>query len=90
MAEQRVQRRLAAILAADLVGYSRLMEVDEEGTRAATPNHPSGDLARAIPGAEFGALERPGMSRRRSWPRPSTAPSSSSYARIHELGPRTG
>jgi adenylate cyclase len=29
-----VQRRLAAILAADVVGYSRLMEADEEGTRA--------------------------------------------------------
>ena len=34
MAEERVQRRLAAILAADVVGYSRLMEVDEEGTLA--------------------------------------------------------
>ncbi len=34
MAEQRVQRRLAAILAADVVGYSRLIEADEEGTRA--------------------------------------------------------
>ncbi len=33
MAEERVQRRLAAILAADVVGYSRLMEADEEGTR---------------------------------------------------------
>ena len=33
MAEQRVQRRLAAILAADVVGYSRLMGEDEEGTR---------------------------------------------------------
>ena len=33
MAEDRVQRRLAAILAADIVGYSRLMEADEEGTR---------------------------------------------------------
>src|SRR5471032_2893660 len=32
MAEPRVQRRLAAILAADVVGYSRLMESDEEGT----------------------------------------------------------
>ena len=29
MAEERVQRRLAAILAADMVGYSRLMEADE-------------------------------------------------------------
>ncbi len=34
MAEKRVQRRLAAILAADVVGYSRLMGVDEEGTLA--------------------------------------------------------
>ncbi len=34
MAEERVQRRLAAILAADVVGYSRLMEADEEGTLA--------------------------------------------------------
>jgi adenylate cyclase len=32
MAEERVQRKLAAILAADVVGYSRLMEADEEGT----------------------------------------------------------
>ena len=34
MVEERVQRRLAAILAADVVGYSRLIETDEEGTRA--------------------------------------------------------
>ncbi|HEY3145748.1 MAG TPA: adenylate/guanylate cyclase domain-containing protein, partial [Dongiaceae bacterium] len=32
MAEDRVQRRLAAILAADVVGYSRLTELDEVGT----------------------------------------------------------
>ena len=32
MAEKRVQRRLAAILAADVVGYSRLMGEDEAGT----------------------------------------------------------
>ena len=32
MAEGREQRRLAAILAADVVGYSRLMETDESGT----------------------------------------------------------
>ncbi len=31
----RVERRLAAILAADVVGYSRLMEADEAGTYAA-------------------------------------------------------
>jgi class 3 adenylate cyclase len=35
MAEERVQRRLAAILAADVAGYSRLMGEDEEGTLAA-------------------------------------------------------
>jgi adenylate cyclase len=35
MADERVQRRLAAILAADVVGYSRLMEADEAGTLAA-------------------------------------------------------
>src|SRR6185295_3356816 len=32
MVEEPVQRRLAAILAADVVGYSRLMESDESGT----------------------------------------------------------
>ena len=32
MIEKRVQRRLAAILAADVVGFSRLMERDEAGT----------------------------------------------------------
>jgi adenylate cyclase len=35
VAEERVQRRLAAILAADVVGYSRLIRADEEGTIAA-------------------------------------------------------
>jgi len=34
VAEERVRRRLAAILAADVVGYSRLIEADEAGTRA--------------------------------------------------------
>ena len=34
MPEERAQRRLAAILAADVVGYSRLMERDEAGTLA--------------------------------------------------------
>jgi len=32
MPEDRVDRRLAAIVAADIAGYSRLMGVDEEGT----------------------------------------------------------
>jgi adenylate cyclase len=35
IAEERVERRLTAILAADVAGYSRLMGADEEGTLAA-------------------------------------------------------
>jgi adenylate cyclase len=35
MAEERAERRLTAILAADVAGYSRLMAADEEGTLAA-------------------------------------------------------
>jgi adenylate cyclase len=38
MVEERVARRLAAILAADVVGYSRMMGADEEGTLAALKN----------------------------------------------------
>src|SRR6202790_5054992 len=34
MAAERVERKLAAILAADVAGYSRLMGADEEGTLA--------------------------------------------------------
>lgn len=34
MGEERVPRRLAAILAADVVGYTRLMEADEQATLA--------------------------------------------------------
>jgi adenylate cyclase len=39
---QRVERRLMAILAADVVGYSRLMSVDEEGTLARLKTHRRG------------------------------------------------
>src|SRR5947207_11585203 len=35
----RVNRRLAAILAADVVGYSRLMEADEAGTARLLREH---------------------------------------------------
>ena len=37
MSREDVERRLAAILSADVVGYSRLMDKDQAGTRAA-PN----------------------------------------------------
>lgn len=39
MADERVERRLAAILVADVVGYSALIRADEEGTRAAVRQH---------------------------------------------------
>ena len=32
MSEGQVERRLTAILAVDVAGYSRLMGIDEEGT----------------------------------------------------------
>lgn len=41
MTGARVERRLAAVLAADVAGYSRLMGVDEEGTLAALKAHRS-------------------------------------------------
>jgi len=34
MSEQQIARRLAAILAADVAGYSRMMEADEAGAIA--------------------------------------------------------
>jgi class 3 adenylate cyclase len=51
MSGERVQRRLAAILAADVAGYSRLMSVDEEGTLAALQallREPGAPIAREL------------------------------------------
>ena len=39
MATQREERRLAAILSADVAGYSRLMGADESGTLARLKTH---------------------------------------------------
>jgi adenylate cyclase len=39
LASERVERRLAAVLAADVAGYSRLMGADEEGTHAQLKAH---------------------------------------------------
>ncbi len=39
MADERVQRKLAAILAADVVGYSHLMGEDEKATLATLKSH---------------------------------------------------
>ena len=58
MDQPRVQCGLVAILAADVAGYSRLMEEDEEGTLAAITVH-------------FTELMEPGIadgwSRQRGW-----------------------
>jgi TolB-like protein/class 3 adenylate cyclase len=48
MAEERVQRRLTAILAADVVGYSRLMQADEAGTLARLKDRRSQILKPAV------------------------------------------
>ena len=55
MAEDPVQRRLAAILAADVVGYSRLMGEDEEGTLAALTAH-IGELIEPCVAAHHGRV----------------------------------
>jgi class 3 adenylate cyclase len=39
MGDERVERRLATILVADVVGYSRLVGSDEEGALAALNLH---------------------------------------------------
>ena len=39
MAGERLQRRLTAILAADVAGYSRLTGEDEEGTHVRLQDH---------------------------------------------------
>src|SRR5207302_5857944 len=39
LTDERVERRLAAVQAADVAGYSRLMGRDEEGTLAQLKSH---------------------------------------------------
>ena len=39
MSGERIERRLAAILAVDVAGYSRLMGADEEGTHERLKTH---------------------------------------------------
>src|SRR3954451_5975162 len=57
MAVDRVQRRMAAILAADVVGYSRLMGKDEEATFATLKAHREviDDLIARYQGRVFGS-----------------------------------
>jgi adenylate cyclase len=50
MGERKVERRLAAILAADVAGYSRLVGEDEEGTleRLRVPRRRNCGIPRAV------------------------------------------
>src|SRR3977135_4340134 len=48
MPDERIVRRLAAILAADVVGYSRLMGRDEDGTLARLKAHRTDSLEPAL------------------------------------------
>ena len=48
MPDERAQRRLAAILAADVAGYSRLMQADEAGTLASLKTRRSAVLRPAL------------------------------------------
>ncbi len=76
MAEERVQRRLAAILAADVAGYSRLMGEDEEGTLATLTAHRTELIepciaehrGRVVKTTGDGLLGRDGVGRANSYP----------------------
>ncbi len=52
-----MERRLAAIMAADVVGYSRLMELDEVGTLAALKT-PCGQETRPRSWGELGMVRK--------------------------------
>ena len=69
MTSERVERRLAAVLAADVAGYSRLMGRDEEGTLARLKSllRDSGvvDAGAAAGPARGVAAEQRGAQRRR-------------------------
>ena len=71
MATATATRRLAAILVADVEGYSRLMRADEEGTHERFKAHlpqfaPSGGMAREhlFPVSCAGGQPRPTVVRR--------------------------
>ena len=56
--QARVERRLAAILAADVAGYSRLIGADEEGTLARLKAYRREVIDQRSPSTE-GASSRP-------------------------------
>ena len=60
MERKPAQRRLAAILAADVVGYSRLMSVDEMGTLMSLKAHRRELIDPAIAGHHGRIVKRTG------------------------------
>jgi hypothetical protein len=68
MAEARLDRRLAAILAADIAGYSRLMRADEVGTLAGLKNRWRALRKRVLSAKKSGCGCRPKFNRQRSVP----------------------
>jgi adenylate cyclase len=60
VAGERVERRLAAILAVDVAGYSRLMGADELGTLAALKAHCREIVDPAIAGHRGGIVKTTG------------------------------
>ena len=51
--EPEMQRRLSAIVCADVAGYSRLMGVDEAGTLTALKGHGISGAFRIFPALRF-------------------------------------
>ena len=72
MAEARVERRLSAILAADVAGYSRLMGADEEGTLAGAQSVPA-----RVHRSQHRATSRPDRQNDRRWTACSNLPAPS-------------
>jgi len=56
---ERVERRLAAILAGDIAGYSRLMGADEEGTLCTLKNSARHFSTRRSPSIAAASSRRP-------------------------------
>ena len=75
MAEARTNRRLAAILAADVVGYSRMMASDEAGTLAALGRLEDTEGAASAPGVSVSGFGQTGPERDRPAMDPCCRPS---------------
>jgi hypothetical protein len=84
--KQPVQRRLAAILAADLAGYSRLMGADEEGTHERLKAHLRELVDPKIKEHRGRTVKNQGEARR---PRPLGQPSRPEPCRTSTDGPAT-